>query len=125
MKIEILAGDWKLAAVNNGMLQMVDSEGKVVRFTKITSLEVATEETKREWKQKVGWGVGVGLVTFGVGGLVTALAVGNKKFVEFFCELPDGKGEFMGKTEQKGYRELVKLCPEAAEAVKKKPIWEE
>ncbi|MDE0158687.1 MAG: hypothetical protein OXI02_02550 [Candidatus Dadabacteria bacterium] len=125
MKIEILAGDWKFAAVNNGVLQMVDSEGKVVRFTKIASLEVATEETKREWKQKVGWGVGVGLVTFGVGGLVTALAVGNKKFVEFFCELPDGKGEFMGKTEQKGYRELVKLCPEAAEAVKKKPIWEE
>ena len=125
MKIEILAGDWKLAAVNDGVLRMVSSEGKVERFTKIKSLEVATEEAKREWKKKVGWGIGVGLVTFGVGGLVTALVVGNKKFVEFFCELPDGKGEFMGKTEQKGYRELVKLCPEATEAAKKKPIWEE
>lgn len=124
MKIELLAGDWKFAAINDGVLRMVDSEGKVERFMKIESLEIATEEAKREWKKKVGWGIGVGLVTFGVGGLVTALAVGNKKFVEFFCELPDGKGEFMGKTEQKGYRELVKLCPGATEAAKKKPIWE-
>lgn len=121
MKIEILAGDWKFAAINDGVLRMVDSEGKVARFTQVKNLEVATEEAKREWKKKVGWGIGVGLVTFGVGGLVTALAVGNKKFVEFFCELPDGKGEFMGKTERKGYQKLIELCPEAV--VEKKPLW--
>ncbi len=130
MKIEILAGDWKLAAVNEGVLRMVDSGGKVKRFTEIKSLEVATEEAKREWKKKIGWGIGVGLVTFGVGGLVTALLVGNKKFVEFFCELPDGKGEFMGKTERKGYLELMELYPETAGSSAttagkgKKPVWE-
>ena len=35
--------------------------------------------------------------------------VGNKKFVEFFCELPDGRA-FMGRTERKGYLALKKLC---------------
>ena len=61
-------------------------------------------------EKKIGVGIAVGIVTFGIGGLVARIMTGNKKFVEFFCELPDGRA-FLGRTERKGYLSLIKLCP--------------
>ena len=49
-------------------------------------------------------------MTFGIGGLVTGLLVGNKEFIEFFCELPDDRA-FMGRVQKKGYMDLIKLRP--------------
>lgn len=110
MKIEIIEGTWKSAAISGGVLRMMTTEGKMERFSEVKEIELVTEETKAEYKKKIGYGIAVGLVTLGIGGLITGLAVGNKEFIEFFCELPDGRA-FMGRTEKKGYMSLIKLRP--------------
>lgn len=110
MKIEVLEGEWKSAAITRGVLRLITSEGKMERFSEVKEVELVTEETKKEYKRKIGYGVAVGLVTFGIGGLVTGLLVGNKEFVEFFCELPDDRA-FMGRVQKNGYMDLIKLRP--------------
>ena len=118
MKIEILEGKWKSAAISEGVLRMINEEGKLEKFSEVKHLEIMTEEKKKEYKRKIGYGVAIGLVTFGVGGLVAGLAIGNKEFVEFYCELPDDKG-FMGKTQKRGYIEMTKLLPGGQEEFEK------
>ncbi len=110
MKIEILGGPWKSAAISGGVLRMITEDDKMEKVSKVKHIEVMSEESKKEYKRKIGYGVAVGLVTFGIGGLITGLAIGNKEFIEFFCELPDGRA-FMGRTEKKGYMSLIKLRP--------------
>ena len=99
---------------------MITEDDKMEKFSKVKHIEVMSEESKKEYKRKIGYGVAVGLVTFGIGGLITGLAIGNKEFIEFFCELPDGKA-FMGRTEKKGYMSLIKLRPEGEAGEEKAP----
>ena len=109
MKIEILEGTYQSASITKGILRLVTSDGKMERFTSLKHVEEMSEEKKKEWGRKIGVGLAVGVLTFGVGGLIAGAMSGNKKIVEFFCELPDER-TFLGRTERKGYIELAKLA---------------
>lgn len=108
MKIEILDDGFKAASVTPGVLRLIGLNGKMERFSTLKQVEELSEEKKKEWGKKIGIGLAVGVLTLGVGGLIAGAMSGNKKFVEFFCELPDER-TFLGRTERKGYIELEKL----------------
>ena len=108
MKIEVLAGEWKSATVNSKELLLLTADGKMERHASLKTLEEATEEKKSQWKKKIGVGFAVGVLTFGVGGVIAGLLVGNKKYIEFFCELTDGRA-FCGRIESKGFYMLHQL----------------
>lgn len=113
-----------LGVVTAKGLTITTPDAKVTVYDSIKQLEELDSEVKREWGKKVMWGVGLGIITAGLG-LLAILFVGNNKEITFLAEFSDGK-TVTGIADKGGFALLGSLAgenqtyPETVQAINRK-----
>ena len=90
--MKVVAGDYKNITMMFGILECNNGFFSTQRYQKddVTMIEEVTESNLKSMKAKLGWGIGLGLATGGIGALVGLLAMGNKRQI-MAVSFKDGK----------------------------------
>lgn len=108
---QVCDGDFRkdsVGGIKNGELSVIDKDGKSCIFDKVKEVKEIAIQNKTQWGRKAAWGVGVGLVTFGLGGLVAGVLAGRGKIITCEVSFFDDRS-FIGVTDKNGFEELLRM----------------
>lgn len=114
-KIQLHAGDWGIGrgefAMSGGFLLPIPGkifEKETVRFSELSGIEAATEESVKRIGGTIGWGAAGAILLGPVGLLAGLLGGGRGKDVTFVATFKDGR-KLMGTTDSKTFVKLKAL----------------